>query len=732
MTTPREESSASRRLSAVWFADIVGFTRLVTENEPLALRLVEAVQAAATAAVEGHEGKVVKFMGDGVIAEFPSAEGAALAGIQLLLRFGQLTEDWEQGPYELRLGLHLGDITVAADGDIYGDGVNRASRLEGLAEPGTLLVSEDVYRQLRNRPDLVLTDRGTRQIKGYEDPLPVYEAAPTDELATRLLQTADTTVAPAQTTGIVRPARPNRHVAIGLGVGILSFLALGVWIGWGPGSSDTPPLGSGTSAEHTHTDSFSVAVLPFRFLSADESSAYIADGISEELIHQLSYVPELRVASRTSSFQYRDAEMDVGVLAARLGVFMVIEGSVQKIEDDLVVRAQLIDADHDGMQIWSQGWESKANDVLDLQGNIAQAVVDGLLADGGDGGGGGPAIAAKVVSPGGDATGSSPVIDPEAHDLLLRGRYELARGTPGAANTAADLFTEAIRLAPEYARAHLALAEAQMELGRTGDRPLAEMLPFAREHLEESLRLDPHLAQAHAVMASFLGTFEWDWESAEREFETALELAPTPAIHRAFAELLSARGRHDEALDQVAMALPGAVANAVAHGLALFRARSYESARVALTKALSMNPTDDRVRVHLARAQNLLGASDEARITMEGVDPASPNLNVQLLRARLLITRVGVRRGRGEQLVQRLRRRLDSSEASSPDAPYHLAVLRLGDGEPARALEALRLAFQTRSPSLIWLPTDPIWDDVRSTPQFQNLVQRVDEGDRTP
>ena len=223
MTTPKEETPRSRRLAAVWFADIVGFTRLTAENEPLALRLVEVLQTAATAAVEGHQGNVVKFTGDGVLAEFASTEGAALGAMQLLLRFGQLTESWPGGPHQIRLGMHLGDVTVAADGDIYGDGVNRAARLEGLAEPGRLLVSAEVYQQLRNRPDLILTDLSTRVVKGYDDPLRVYDAQPTEELTRRLLRKAAIPEAAAQVT---RPARSVRPIAVGLTVGILTFGAL--------------------------------------------------------------------------------------------------------------------------------------------------------------------------------------------------------------------------------------------------------------------------------------------------------------------------------------------------------------------------------------------------------------------------------------------------------------------------------------------------------------------------
>ena len=596
MATPREKDSGSRRLAAVWFADIVGYTRLSAENEPLALRLVEVLQTAATAAVEGHEGNVVKFTGDGALAEFVSTEGAALGAMQLLLRFDQLTESWPGGPHQIRLGMHLGDVTVGADGDIYGDGVNRASRLEGLAEPGRLLVSEDVYRQLKVRPDLILTDLGTRSVKGYDDPIRVYDAEPTRELAKTLLREAATPEAVAQPT---RPRRSVRPIAVGLGVGILSFVALAVWTAMGTPRFDPLSLGLGGS-------------------------------------------------------------QDSGVLP-------------------------------------------RGSDVRPL-GSGASAV-------------------------------STPTVDPGANDLLRRGRDQLSLGTPTGMAKAAELFARSIELAPDHAPAHLALAEAQIGLGEKGARRLGEVLPLARGHLEDAIRHDADLAEAHAAMASLLGTFLWDWEGAEREFKTALELAPTPAVHRAFAELLSARGRHDEALAQVAMALrdePGVVANVKARGLALFRAGSYAPARRALSEALRLDPTDDRVRVHLARTQGILGERQQARITLEGSDPAKRSAYLQVWRAQSRPATPGVAQARGNQLVRTLRRTLGPSETRNPDAPYDLATLQMALGDQAGAAESLRRALRTPSPSLIWLPTDPIWDPVRSEPEFERLVQRIEAGERTP
>ncbi len=336
-------------------------------------------------------------------------------------------------------------------------------------------------------------------------------------------------------------------------------------------------------------------------------------------------------------------------------------------------------------------------------------------------------------SPGGAGTGSTPTLDPEADDLVLRGRRELASGTSAGMARAADIFTRAIELAPGYAPAHLGLAEAQMELGKAGVRPLAEVLPRVRDHLDDALRLDPALGPAHAALGTLLAVFQWDWEAAEREFETALELAPTPAVHRAFAELLSARGRHDDALAQVAMALrqePGTAANVAAQGMTLFRARNYAEARVVLGEALRLDPTDDQVRVHLARTQETLGERREARRTLEGADRASRNPYVQLWRARLRAAG-GSERARNNQLARTLRGGLDSASARNPDAPYYLAALRLSLGDRAGALGALQRAVRTPSPSLIWLPTDPMWDAARSAPEFQRIVQRIEAGQRT-
>ena len=190
-----------------------------------------------------------------------------------------------------------------------------------------------------------------------------------------------------------------------------------------------------------------------------------------------------------------------------------------------------------------------------------------------------------------------------------------------------------------------------------------------------------------------------------------------------------------EALAQVALASrnePGAVANVSARGLALFRARSYTQARAALAEALRLDPADNRVRVHLARTQEALGDRQQARITLEASSAANRDPYIQAWRASLRNSAPGAAQGRGSQMARTLRRTFDAAEARNPDAPYNLASLQLILGDRAGAAESLQQALRIPSPSLIRLPTDPMWDPVRSVPEFERAVRLINVGMRTP
>jgi class 3 adenylate cyclase/Tfp pilus assembly protein PilF len=225
-------NAPTRRLAAVWFADVAGFTRLSNIDEPLALRVMDAMRASVRASVATHHGTLIKFLGDGALAEFPSAEGAVEAAVEAAARFKGATRPLDGGPYKLHLGIHVGDVAVASDGDIFGDGVNRAARLQALAEPGQILVSEDVVRSVRRGLEFQFTSLGQRTVKGLEEPFEVLAVEARGAVLGRmglLEQETRPLPQPGRAAAGRSWARGPRAVALGIAAGVIAFTGLGVW-----------------------------------------------------------------------------------------------------------------------------------------------------------------------------------------------------------------------------------------------------------------------------------------------------------------------------------------------------------------------------------------------------------------------------------------------------------------------------------------------------------------------
>ena len=234
--------SPSRRLTTLWFADIAGFTRLSANNEPLALQVMEVMRQCVRQAVGSEHGKVIKYLGDGALAEFPSAEGAVAAALEAGALFVGSTRRFDGGPYQLHVGIHVGDVTVS-EGDIFGDGVNRAARLQALGDPGQVLISEEVYTLVRRRQELKLTSLGERTAKGLDDPFLVFAVEPSGDLAARLELVRAGMVAAQKA-----PVRPRHSYSRAIAVGIMAGVAtLAVWTA----VAGSAPAGKNAPAPHS-------------------------------------------------------------------------------------------------------------------------------------------------------------------------------------------------------------------------------------------------------------------------------------------------------------------------------------------------------------------------------------------------------------------------------------------------------------------------------------------------
>jgi adenylate cyclase len=315
-------TSLPHHLVAFWFADIVSYSERAAQDERGAMQLIEILQALSRSIVARHEGRVVKFLGDAVLAEFPSTEMAVRAAAALSQQFQE--ESGRSGrAHNLRIGVHVGDVAIDADGDLYGDCVNAAARIEAAVDPGQVVVSEDVWRQIRGRGGLRFEPLGDRRLKG---------------------------------------------------VGLMDLYAV---------TLEESPAESGISnavGEHAlerKEKIRSIAVLPFADLSADRDQEYFSDGIAEEILNALSKVGGLHVPARTSCFAFRGTNVDAREIGRRLGVETLLDGSIRKAGKRLRISVHLIDA-RNGYQLWSERFDREIEDVFAIQDEIARSVLESL------------------------------------------------------------------------------------------------------------------------------------------------------------------------------------------------------------------------------------------------------------------------------------------------------------------------------------------------------------------
>src|SRR5438094_5302968 len=318
-----QETLLTHRLAAVWFADVVGYSARAAEDERGALQLVEILQALSRETVRRYDGRIVKFIGDAVLAEFPSTALAVQAGAALSKAY--LEQSVATGhSHSLTVGVHAGDVAVSLEGDLYGDTENAAARIQEAAEPGQVAVSQDVWRQLRGRREFYFEPLGDRSLKGI-GPIGLYAATVED-------------------TEITSPQSIHQRKK---------------------------------SEEETKKTIRSLGVLPFADLSAERDQEYFGDGIAEEILNALAKVGALHVAARTSCFAFRGTSIDAREIGRRLGVEVLLEGSIRKAGNRVRISVQLIDAQN-GYHLWSERFDREIEDIFAIQDEIARSVIDAL------------------------------------------------------------------------------------------------------------------------------------------------------------------------------------------------------------------------------------------------------------------------------------------------------------------------------------------------------------------
>jgi len=455
----------------------------------------------------------------------------------------------------------------------------------------------------------------------------------------------------------------------------------------------------------------SIAVLPFANLSADPDNEYFCDGLAEELINTLSQLHRVRVVARTSAFSFKGKQADIREIAEKLGVNMVLEGSVQKSGNRLRITAQLIDT-ADDCHLWSQRYdrEMEMRDIFEVQDEITLAVVDAL----------------KLKLPPGEKSAAlrHHTENVKAHELYLKGRFHLFWMTPFGITSGLSYFQGAIQADPSDALPHVGLAHAYRMFATVLGMCPNEFLPKAKAAAERAIELDRKLAEAYAVLAFTIFWHEWAWKTSEKYFRQALELNQNSAdTHWMYGVLLSSTGRHEEALAEVARAreldpLSGLI-NAQ-EGISLLHAGRTDEAVLRFRETVELDPNGRLAHTYAADAYAEKGLLAEALAEARAARALFPEGSHAIAREAYVNSKLGRKAEARAALGQLLQ---ISSGRYVP--AYQIAIIHHGLDEPGETLLWLERAFEQRDPSMVFLKVHVLWKNLRDDPRFVSLLKRM-------
>ena len=465
----------------------------------------------------------------------------------------------------------------------------------------------------------------------------------------------------------------------------------------------------GDESTHFTSATRTVAVLPFVNASADPSTEYLSDGITDELIDRLAKVEGLRVASRTSVFALKGKAQDIRAIGALLGASVVLEGTVRKSGDQLRITAQLTSSD-EGRLLWSQRYDRTESDVFAIQDEISNTIVTTLRAT----------WFADLDQP----VQKRYTKSIRAYGLYLQGRYAWNKRTQEGVTEGIQFFEQAIAEDPGYALAYTGLADSYALQIDYRNVAVTNGFQRAKEYALKALELDESLAEAHASLAWTLFIYDWDWTGAAREFRRSIELdARYATAHQWYSFLLASQRRLDEALVEAHTSQeldPASVSIRRALGYTYVYARRYDQARYHLTRAIAMNPTAEESYRVLGLTLTMADKHEEAeRVLREatGLPGAGTYTRVTLAYA---LARAGDR-DYSNSLLKELEEKLEHDYVS----PVELATLHLGLGNKEQALDWMERAYDERRGWMAYLNVHPIMDPVRGEPRFKQLVEKM-------
>jgi TolB-like protein/class 3 adenylate cyclase/cytochrome c-type biogenesis protein CcmH/NrfG len=595
-----------RKLTAILSADVVGYSRLMDDNEEATVRTLNTYRDSMRALIQQHRGRVVDTTGDNLLAEFTSVVDAVNCSVKIQHELTKRNSDVSpERKMEFRIGVNVGDVIEEED-RIYGDGVNIAARVEALAEAGGICITGRAYDQVKNKLEFGYQYFGKHSVKNIPEPVRVYKVLMEPESAGKVLGEKIITRRP-----------------IAIAVAMVLVIGIGGFAGWFLYLKQFKRIDH-TSLDrmaYTLPDKPSIAVLPFDNLSGEPEQEYFSDGIADDLITDLSKISGLFVIARNSSFAYKGRPVEIKQVAEELGVRYILEGSVRKAGNRVRINAQLIDV-MTGGHLWAERYNRHYTDIFALQDEVIGKIVS--------------ALTVKLTGAEQAQLARRPTDNLEAYDYYLRAERDVYSENDSLLSVTLSLYDKAIALDPNFAEAHAGYARAAVDVWRLGyDTVLTG--PLARKRAYESadraLSLDANIPRAYSVLG-VLQVVDGQHDEAIESARKAVSLGPNNAdSYLNLAIVLMFSGRPAEALAMMETALrlnprppPGVYGY---YGAVLFMNRQYEKAIEPLEEA---RESSYLARGFLAMSYAQLNRLDDAKAEIESLLKAIPNNNLSFYR----------------------------------------------------------------------------------------------------
>ena len=671
-----------RKLAAILHADVVGYSRLMGEDEEGTLKTLSAYFEVMGELIRQYRGRVVGTEGDAILAEFASVVDAVQCAVEIQEVLKAKNADLPQDrKMEIRIGVNLGDVIEEGD-NIYGDGVNIAARIEVLAEGGGICISGSAYDQIKNKLALGYEYLGEQSVKNIAELVRVYK------------------VPMEPRVGKEKKAAMRWWQKAALAT--LVVLILGALAVWNFYLRPAPP-----PAELALPDKPSIAVLPFVNMSDDPKQEYFSDGITEELISALAKLEGLKVISRTSAFFFKGKGVDLRSIGEKLKVDNILEGSVRKAGNKLRITAQLIKVADDS-HLWAEIYDREMEDVFTIQEEISRAIVDKLK----------PRLLGKRDKP----LVKHYTENIEAYNLYRKGRFYWNKASY---KEAIEYFEQALALDPNYALAYTGLSEAYNIMGFFLSGSAKEYYLKAKAAAMKALEIDDMLPAAHASLGTLKSHYEWDWKGAERALKRAIELDPGNAyVHSYYGEHLTGMGHFDDALAELNKALeldPLSIHINRFFGLHLDWARKFDQSIKQFEKTLELYPDNPIVLAMLGAVYNQNGRYEDSIAVLKKAMSITSGKNPFVLGTLGLTYGLAGKRKEAQGILDEVLERSKKGYFS----PLWISLIYIGLDDRDKAFEWLERAYEERDPTIWPIKVVTNFRSLHSDPRWNALMKKM-------